>query len=206
MAGKPRKISLNSLRNLTTYRKMINAEKISNGLIQGLANKGEQLINMAYQQRSWENRTYNLHDSYVSAVFVDGKLDQSSIRFVDNGRQLSRYAVDVGNYGTDHYKGDPIQTNGREEAMEFLRAYEKRHRGRQARIQLVIGAAMYYSGILESKGYSVLANIEWGLLDVLRDGIYAEGLLTTSIPTDGFVHRLQTVSPGGSRFSFSNLD
>lgn len=204
--SKPRRISLNSLRNLNSIKKMIQAETLSRGIIQGLATKGEELINRAYRMRGWENRTYNLHDSYVSAVFVDGKLDESTIRFVDDGREMSRYAVDVGSYGTSYATLDPIQTNGREEALEFLRAYQKRGRSKQDRIQLVIGAAMFYSGILESKGYSVLANIEWDLLDLLRDGVYAEALTTTSIPTDGFVERLQIVDPRGTRFKFANLD
>lgn len=205
MARKPRRLSLNSLRNITDIRKMIKPEAVSESLIQALANKGEDLINKAYQQRGWENRTWNLHDSYVSAVFVNGRLRDDTIRFVDNGREMSRYAVDVGSTGTASVDLGAIQTNGREEAYEFLKGYRASGRGRQNTIQLVVGAAMFYSGILESKGYAVLANIEWELIDLLHDGIMAEGLVTTSIPVDGYVHRLMNVSPGSNRFRFNNV-
>lgn len=184
---------------------MIKPKELSHGIRQALANKGEEIINKAYRSRDWNNRTYNLHDSYVSAVFVDGKLDASTIRYVDEGTELSKYAVDVGKVGSKYYDGDPIQTNGREEAEEFLKAYQKRNRAKGNRIQLVIAAAMFYSGILESKGFSVLANIEWDLFDLLQDGIQVDRLLTTSIPVDGFVERLDIVPLGGTRFSFSNV-
>lgn len=204
--AKLRRVHINSLRNLIGYKKMINATKVSNALIMGLANKGEDIINKAYQRRDWNNRTGNLHDSYVSAVFVNGKLVEDTIRFVDDGREMSKRAIEVGTIGTKYYSGDPIQTSGHEEALEFLRAYKQRGRGKMDKIQLVVAAAMYYSGILESKGYTVISNIEWDLIDLLRDGIYAEGLLTTSIPVDGMVHRLDVVAPGSTRFSFANLD
>lgn len=218
--------SLKSLKSIQDIRKMIDMGRITRGLVIGLANAGEDIINKAYQRRDWENRTGNLHDSYVSAVFVNGVLIDgeksvsvagkngktenivfpNSIRFVDEGSRMATRAVEVGTFGTKHYSGDPIQTSGHEEALEFLRAYKQRGRGKMDKIQLVVAAAMYYSGILESKGYTVISNIEWDLIDLLRDGIYAEGLLTTSIPVDGMVHRLDVVAPGSTRFSFANLD
>lgn len=204
--AKLRRVSINSLRNLKSYRDMINAKKVSDTLVQALANAGEDIINKAYQRRDWNNRTGNLHDSYISAVFVNDTLIESSIRFVDDGTQLARRAVEVGAFGTKYWSGDPIQTTGHEEALEFIKAYKKRGRGKMDKVQLVVAAAMYYSGILESKGYTVISNIEWDLIDLLRDGIYAEGLLTTSIPVEGMVHRLAVVDPRGTRFSFANLD
>lgn len=218
--------SLRSLKAIQDVRKMIDTGRITRGLVVGLANAGEDIINKAYQRRDWANRTGNLHDSYVSAVFVNGVLVDgektiqivgksgkmesillpSTIRFVDGGSQKAKRAIEVGTIGTKYYSGNPIQTTGHEEALEFLKAYKQRGRGKMDKVQLVIAAAMYYSGILESKGYTVLSNIEWDLIDLLRDGIYAEGLLTTSIPVDGMVHRLSVVDPRGTRFSFANVD
>lgn len=218
--------SLRSLKAIQDVRKMIDTGRITRCLVVGLANAGEDIINKAYQRRDWKNRTGNLHDSYVSAVFVNGVLVDgekpiqivgksgkmesillpNTIRFVDGGSQKAKRAIEVGTIGTKYYSGNPIQTTGHEEALEFLKAYKQRGRGKMDKVQLVIAAAMYYSGILESKGYTVLSNIEWDLIDLLRDGIYAEGLLTTSIPVDGMVHRLSVVDPRGTRFSFANVD
>ena len=52
-----------------------------NQLIQKLTDDGERLVRRAYETRTFENRTYNLHDSYGSAVYVDGRIIKSSIRY-----------------------------------------------------------------------------------------------------------------------------
>ena len=51
-------------------------------LISQLANDGEKSIREAYEGREFTNRTYNLHDSYGSAVYYNGTLVKSSIRYV----------------------------------------------------------------------------------------------------------------------------
>ena len=48
--------------------------KIMNALIDELTKDGEELIKLAYNTRGWRNDTYNLHDSYASAVYVHGVL------------------------------------------------------------------------------------------------------------------------------------
>ena len=47
-----------------------------------LAVLGYEAIMYAYQRREFNHRTRNLHDSYASAVYVNGQLEPTSIRFV----------------------------------------------------------------------------------------------------------------------------
>lgn len=47
-----------------------------------LAVLGYEAIMYAYQRREFTHRTRNLHDSYGSAVYVNGKLEPTSRRFV----------------------------------------------------------------------------------------------------------------------------
>ena len=51
-------------------------------LISQLADDGEKAIRQAYEGREFTNRTYNLHDSYGSAVYYNGNLVKSSIRYI----------------------------------------------------------------------------------------------------------------------------
>ena len=51
-------------------------------LISQLADDGEKAIREAYEGREFTNRTYNLHDSYGSAVYYNGTLVKGSIRYV----------------------------------------------------------------------------------------------------------------------------
>lgn len=84
----------------------------------------------------WKHRTRNLHDSYASAVYVNGRLIDSSIRFV--GGVLSRK--------TDHVTGK----TGRETVLDYLHSH--RFGATNNEIVLVVIAAMYYAGILEAGG------------------------------------------------------
>lgn len=84
----------------------------------------------------WKHRTRNLHDSYASAVYVNGQLIESSIRFV--GGVLSRK--------TDHVTG----RTGRETVLDYLRSH--RFGATNNEIVLVVIAAMFYAGILEAGG------------------------------------------------------
>ena len=86
--------------------------------------------------KSWTHRTRNLHDSYASAVYVNGKLIESSVRYV--GGVLSRKV--------DAYTG----RSGRETVNDYLRSH---HFGEaNGEIVLVVIAAMFYAGILEKGG------------------------------------------------------
>lgn len=150
----PRKVNLKSLKNLIQYQKRINPELIKNDLIGGLAREGKRLIMLAYASRGWNNRTKNLKDSYVSAVFVDGKLDESTVNFLSRTPEATR-----SNKGL----------RGRQEAMFFLEDIGARLKKKG--ICLVIGAAMPYSYKLEKDGYRVLANIHTDLSELATVGV-----------------------------------
>ena len=114
-------------------------------LISQLANDGEKAIREAYEGREFTNRTYNLHDSYGSAVYYNGTLVKSSIRYV----------------GAE--KAEEDERYGRNEVNEFFSNYRPKNR---KGIDLVIVAAMFYADILEEgKGrlkrkYKVIAEGE----------------------------------------------
>ena len=114
-------------------------------LISQLADDGEKAIREAYAGREFTNRTYNLHDSYGSAVYYNGTLVKSSIRYV--GAEMA----------------EEDERYGRNEVNDFFANYRPKNR---KGIDLVIVAAMFYADILEEgKGrlkrkYKVIAEGE----------------------------------------------
>lgn len=120
---------------------MAKKDKIKDKLIRQLTKEGERLINLAYKKREWENDTYNLHDSYCSAVYQNGQLLPETIRFLEPNLAT---AVKKGKKNKDMF--------GREWAMDTLRKYIPKSSG----LDLVIMATMPYAEELEF-GYS-----EWG--------------------------------------------
>ena len=114
-------------------------------LISQLANDGEKAIREAYEGREFTNRTYNLHDSYGSAVYHNGTLVKSSIRYI--GAEMA----------------EEDERYGRNEVNDFFSNYRPKNR---KGIDLVIVAAMFYADILEEgKGklkrkYKVIAEGE----------------------------------------------
>lgn len=155
--------SISSLRQLMQYRSRINPKAIEEDLIGALAREGQRIINLAYASRGFENESWNLHDSYVSAVFKGGRLVPGTVRYV--GEEKSKYfrEVEVGD------KADSQPVSGREEANKFLRTLQ--FSPRPGGIALIIGAAMFYSGIVESRGYSVLANVQTDLEELSKIGV-----------------------------------
>ena len=114
-------------------------------LISQLADDGEKAIREAYEGREFTNRTYNLPDSYGSAVYYNGTLVTSSIRYV--GAEMA----------------EEDERYGRNEVNDFFSNYKPKNR---KGIDLVIVAAMFYADILEEgKGrlkrkYKVIAEGE----------------------------------------------
>jgi hypothetical protein len=128
-----------------------------NKFIDELANDGERAIKEAYATREFRNRSFNLKDSYGSAVYVDGKLIKRTIRYL--GPEDATNALSVGWIwdkprslpdfrGARRLTGDEIQMTGREEVMDFFSHYVPSGKG----IELVIVAAMWYANVLEKGG------------------------------------------------------
>ena len=126
-------------------------------LIDYLADRGEAAIAIAYRHRDFTNRTYNLHDSYGSAVYYNGRLIKRSIRYIGPEKYTqgiytgwewtkSRSMPDF--RGTRYLKGDQIDMTGREEVMDFFSQYTPTKSG----MQLVVVAAMWYASVLEKGG------------------------------------------------------
>lgn len=161
-----RKVVIKSIRNLLQYRSKFNPNAVEKDFIESLAEEGRRIIMLAYASRGFENRTKNLKDSYVSAVFKNGHLIESSIRFLnrDPNEQDAEKAHSSGLWG-------------REEAMYFLE--DVKNRQPKEGYSLVIGVGMFYGSILEKKwGYRVLANAYTELEALKAHGIKSRKYLT----------------------------
>ena len=120
-------------------------DKATKALVGALTTIGWQVAMEAYRRKTYTNRTYNLHDSYGSAVYVDGKLVPDSIKYVNRAR--SKKADRHGHAITG-------AKTGREALKRFFdQAWVVR---KKDRVTLVVAAAMWYGDIVESKGYVVL--------------------------------------------------
>lgn len=127
-------------------------------LIDALAEEGQTAINIAYRHRDFTNRLYNLHDSYGSAVYYNGRLVKRSIRYLGpekrirsiegTGWQWTKARSMPDFRGTRYLPGDQIDMSGREEVMDFFSQYTPPAKG----MQLVVVAAMWYASVLESGG------------------------------------------------------
>ena len=111
-------------------------------LISQLTEEGAAAIKQAYETRDWRNRTFNLHDSYGSAVYANGKLLKSTVRYV--GQEMVRPDYK----GNRRLSGAEVTMKGREEVMDFFSQYTPKTKG----VELVIAAAMFYANILEKGG------------------------------------------------------
>ena len=105
-------------------------------LINELAADGARAIHFAYTSRGFVNRSYNLHDSYGSAVFVNGSLYPETIRYAGSQMASGRSAREMGNYsgertwpnkyGERTYTGDTIYAEGRKEVDRFFLDYQSK--------------------------------------------------------------------------------
>lgn len=120
-------------------------DKATKALVEALTTVGWQVAMAAYRRKTYTNRTFNLHDSYGSAVYVDGNLVPDSIKYVNRARskRADRHGHSITGAKT-----------GREALNRFFnQAWVVRNKDR---VTLVVAAAMWYGDIVESKGYVVL--------------------------------------------------
>lgn len=106
-------------------------------MVKALSVLGYKAMMDAYKRREFKHRTRNLHDSYASAVYVRGKLIESSVRYIGGVLNLSK-------------KIDPTtKKTGRETVDDWLHSHSFGQTGNE--IVLVVIAAMFYAGILEAE-------------------------------------------------------
>lgn len=156
---------------------MANKSDLIRKLIKELTERGEDIIKQAYNRRRWKNRTYNLHDSYGSAVYYNGNLLRYTRRYlstspqasVQDGREMgvyqgSRSKAQKGSSYTQFLKanrdgrflkGDTIYAYGRDEVNKFFESYKP---DANSGIELVVVAAMFYAGALEHYHYQVISS------------------------------------------------
>lgn len=112
-----------------------------------LSDEGGKLILQAVNSRDYTHRTYNLHDSYGSAVYLNGALVEKSVMLLGSKATKAK-----------KYKGNEIR--GAEEIIKYFRSYKPK-----SAIELVVAAAMPYGVVLEKGGgglrrkYKVISGI-----------------------------------------------
>lgn len=131
-------------------------------LVNALAKLGGEAALYAYRKKSFTNRTFNLHDSYGSAVYVNGVLQEETIRYA--GGQMSHRPGFLKQTGKTPKKRSKLGQrsyrygkNGRDVLHVFFRGNQwyKGHTFGKSGIVLVVVAAMWYAGMLAKKGYRV---------------------------------------------------
>lgn len=138
-------------------------DKFLKELVDSLAKDGEAALHLAYETKDYISRTYNLHDSYGSAVYVNGNIQLHTRRYLGSamaqrGREGGLWQGQRTKYkqrglgGDGRYEhGDAITMNGRAEIDRFFTDYGRFVSGQKG-IQLVIVATMFYAKILEDGG------------------------------------------------------
>lgn len=130
-----------------------------NAYAKELAEEGKKLIDKAFATADFnKNRTQNLHDSYGSCVFYDGKEVPNTRRYV--GRKAT--------IGKKNPQGELIL--GRAEVDAYFDAYKPKSKG----FELVAVAAIFYAEILEKgKGklrhkYKVITGLSGDMDDLAK--------------------------------------
>lgn len=125
-------------------------DKATKALVEALTTVGWQVAMEAYREKTYTNRTFNLHDSYGSAVFVNGVIVPDSKKYVNRSRSNRRNTH--GHADSDNRYAKTGGLSGRQALDDFFRTVEV---SKKNKITLVVAAAMWYGEIVESKGYVV---------------------------------------------------
>ena len=130
-------------------------DAVTRDLVNACASLGYRAAMDAYRNHTYQHRTYALHDSYGSAVFLDGKLVPETIRYVNRSRQKRK--------DTRGWRGasDPEGARGKnfDTGRKALDAYFEsvpRMNKRKKGITILVVAAQWYATMVEGKGYTVL--------------------------------------------------
>ena len=123
-------------------------------LISDLSDRGNSIIISAYKRANYsKNKTQNLHDSYGSAVYLDGILQRQSMRLMTASASVGRY---------NKYDGE-IQ-KGADEIKKFFQRYKAINKG----IELVVAVAMFYGQFLEDGTYADNGK-KWKVISMAED-------------------------------------
>lgn len=125
-------------------------DKATKALVEALTTIGWQVAMEAYRRKTYTNRTYNLHDSYGSAVFVNGVIVPDSKKYVNRSRSTRRNTH--GHADSDNRYAKTGGLTGRQALDDFFKTVVV---SKKNKITLVVAAAMWYGEIVESKGYVV---------------------------------------------------
>lgn len=130
-------------------------DALTRDLVNACATLGYKAAMDAYRNHTYQHRTYALHDSYGSAVYLNGRLVPETIRYVNRARQKKG---DIrgwrGSSDPEGMRGKNFDT-GRKALQAYLEnppRMSKRSKG----ITILVVAAQWYAMILEGKGYVVL--------------------------------------------------
>lgn len=185
-----KKLGIKSLEDFRRYKELIDPKELKNNVVATLADYGERIIKLAYSTKIFKDRTYNLRDSYASAVFVNGHMVKNTDRYV--GEPMSNVAREY----DETASGDPEMKTGREEARLLLSKFQFTG-GRPGGIVLVVVAAMFYADILEKRyKYLVLSQVGSEMDAIAQLGLKLNGSDST-IPKF-YVSSPRTYREGGT--------
>lgn len=125
-------------------------DKATKALVEALTTVGWQVAMEAYRRKTYTNRTFNLHDSYGSAVYVDGVLQPDTKKYVNRSRSKRN---DVHGHIDSDNRYAPYGLNGRRALDDFFNNLKI---SKRRKVTLVVAAAMWYGELVESKGFVVL--------------------------------------------------
>lgn len=133
-------------------------------LVNALATLGWKASLAAYKGRTFTNRTFNLHDSYGSAVYVNGVLQERTIRYMGGQKSHRPGILKQTNNATKKRRSKlgpryyRYGKNGRDVLDVFFHGNDwyRGHKFGKSGIVLVVVAAMWYAGMLAKKGYRVM--------------------------------------------------
>lgn len=130
-------------------------DALTRDLVNACARLGYKAAMDAYRNHTYQHRTYALHDSYGSAVYLDGKLIPETIRYVNRSRQTKTDNRGWrGSRNPEDARGEDYNT-GRKALKAYLENPPRMTR-RNKGITILVVAAQWYAMMLEGKGYTVL--------------------------------------------------